>query len=770
MKRIKVLDKYISELIAAGEVVERPSSVVKELVENSIDAGSSKITVEIKRGGISMIKISDNGIGIHRDDVRTAFLRHSTSKIQESSDLDSIKTLGFRGEALCSICAVSRVELFTAQKGEKWGVRYLIEAGEEKFFEETGLAVGTTFIVRDLFFNTPARMKFLKKDISEANSVADVVDRIALSHPEIAFSFIRDGKFAMHTQGDGKLLSCIYSIYGKNIADAMIPVEYKLNGVSLKGYVSRPEAARPSRTLQNFFVNHRFVKSKVASTALEEAFKGFVMVGKHPICVLYIDVLCEAVDVNVHPAKTEVRFINEKAVFEAVYYGVKSALMQDNKKKEMKLSIGNKMQLLVSSEKKDIKEEHIKDRLEKTAQSVLLEEKILKAPSIRKSTVSLDIDYSSEDENLGKNGENKNFSLSPDLNIETSNFNLKLNDFANAPAVSSATFCKIEAPFEKENKLQNETNKNDKTEALREALKPILEQKRENENQKETEGDVRTLYSQSSKEVRHISQRILGEIPKEKEHKTQNETNPENKNTYQNDKTENFREALKPVLEQKRENENQKEAEENVRTLYSQSPEEVRHIPQKILGEIFDCYILVQESDKLIFIDKHAAHERILYNELKKNAEKDGPNVDSQALLDPVSVSLDKTGYSALLENSDLTKKSGYEIEDFGSGTVIVRSAPVYLSISDIENAVIEIAEYLTKNKTNIDTQYLDWLYHNIACRAAIKAGKKSTMEEIKELIKTLEENPDVMYCPHGRPVYIELKKQYIEKQFGRNG
>ena len=333
MGRINVLDKHVAELIAAGEVVERPSSVIKELVENSIDAGASAITVEIKNGGTTFMRVSDNGCGIMREDVKIAFLRHATSKVKAENDLDSIATLGFRGEALASISAVSHLELITKSENEDIGTRYVISGGEEVSFDDAGCPDGTTFIIRDLFYNIPARMKFLKTDVGEGNAVSNVIDKIALSHPEVSITYIKDSKQVLKTAGDGKLLSAIYSVYGRDFASGMIPVDYELNGVTVKGYLSKPQNARPNRNMQNFFINGRFVKSRTAMAAVEEACKGSVMVGKFASCVLNIEIAFEAVDVNVHPSKIEVRFVNERPVFDAVYHAVKSALHSGDTRK-----------------------------------------------------------------------------------------------------------------------------------------------------------------------------------------------------------------------------------------------------------------------------------------------------------------------------------------------------------------------------------------------------------------------------------------------------
>ncbi len=337
MAKINVLPKYIADLIAAGEVVERPSSVVKEAVENSIDAGATIITVEIQHGGITYIRVTDNGSGILRDDIRNAFVSHATSKIAKQEDLDAIGTLGFRGEALASVSAVSKVEVMTKSPEENMGTHYRIEGGEEILLDDAGCPDGTTLIVRDLFFNTPARMKFLKKDVSEANAVAGVMDRVSLSHPEISFRFIRDGKETLLTPGDGKLTSAIYAVFGKEFANSLIPVDYSLNGVSAKGYISKPVYSRANRNMQLFFLNSRLVKTQTGSAALSESYKNSIMAGKFPACVINLTVPNEAVDVNVHPSKLEVRFANEKAIYDCIYYGVKNALSKDTERPQVEL-------------------------------------------------------------------------------------------------------------------------------------------------------------------------------------------------------------------------------------------------------------------------------------------------------------------------------------------------------------------------------------------------------------------------------------------------
>ena len=337
MSEIKVLSKEVSELIAAGEVIDRPASIIKELLENAIDAGANVITVEIKNGGRTYIRVTDNGKGISKEDLPIAFLRHATSKISVKNDLDSIMTLGFRGEALASICAVSKVDVLTKRPEEDYGTHYVIEGAVEKTCEECGCPDGTTFVVRDIFYNVPARLKFLKKDVSEGNFAADLVTKLTLSHPEISFKFIRDNKVEILTAGDGKIYSAVYSVYGRDFANSMLEVDYTWQGMHITGFTVKPLSAKPNRRFQNFFVNKRYVKSRACAAALEEAYRNLLMTGKFPACVLYIDIPPNTIDVNVHPTKIEVRFSDEKLMHEAVFFAVKNSLMKNDRPNEMHL-------------------------------------------------------------------------------------------------------------------------------------------------------------------------------------------------------------------------------------------------------------------------------------------------------------------------------------------------------------------------------------------------------------------------------------------------
>ena len=662
---INVLDKHVAELIAAGEVVERPASVIKELIENSIDAGAKNITVEIKNGGTTFMRVADDGCGIARDDVKVAFLRHATSKVKYENDLDSISTLGFRGEALASISAVSRLQLITRNENEEIGTSYVIEGGEEKSFDDAGCPVGTTFIIRDLFYNIPARAKFLKKDVSEGISVSNIVDKAALSHPEVAFTYIRDGKQSLKTHGDGKLLSAIYSVFGREFASGLIPVEYELNSVSVSGYISKPVHSRPNRNMQNFFINGRYVKSRTAMAAIEEAYKGSIMVGKFPSCVLNISLPYEMIDVNVHPAKIEVRFVNERPVFDAVYHAVKSSLLQNDSKKQASFKNNTAFN--------DIK------KFNPFKDGGLIIQK-------------------AEKEKVETKPVNPEPKKQPDVISELDFDNLSVADNSN--------------PFEIYSKqaIKNEKNKEKKIEEYKAA------------------------------KVEEIP--LIDPAFEEQKEETENS------------------EFVQPKIEVENDEITVTENQNSIPTLIPKQEDEIKYI-----GELFDTYIIVEKNKKeMLLIDKHAAHERIIYEKLK--SEKAGSS--GQILLQPVTVTLGKSEYDAAINNLQMFADCSFDVEDFGNSSVIVRSAPQYIDAAEISDCITEMAGYIAMGKNDIYTEKMDWFYANVACRSAVKAGNKNSADELIELIKTLESNPQIRYCPHGRPICIAMKKSEIENQFGR--
>ena len=706
---INVLDKHVAELIAAGEVVERPASVIKELVENSIDAGAKHITVEIKNGGTTFMRVADDGCGIFRDDIKVAFLRHATSKVKVESDLDSISTLGFRGEALASICAVSRLQLITRNVNEEIGTSYEIDGGEEQSFDDAGCPVGTTFVIRDLFYNIPARAKFLKKDVSEGNAVSNIIDKTALSHPEIAFTYIKDGKQVLRTFGDGKLISAIYSVFGKDFANGLIPVEYQLGAIRVYGYISKPEHSRPNRNMQNFFINGRYIKTRTAMVALEEAFKGSIMVGKFPSCVLNINLPCEIIDVNVHPSKLEVRFINERPVFDAIYHAVKSSLMKYDSRKK-------------ASFKKETAFNEVQNKFNP----------FNNAPAILNKPVS----NASEQKLIQepkrfvpqKTEKQKNEAAEPDaLQAKSDDFNpfsdVAFNDVKtgeNKPAVSvpesidDIKVADVTNPF---NIFSRQAINNSKEEK---SFKPTVKSETV-----QTSPHALDKYEKSDN-TEKISEKNSISKPKEVDVIVSEES---------------IEKSKEPVL-------------------VNNSRTSIRYI-----GEAFSTYIIAEKNNKeIILIDKHAAHERIIYEKLKSERTAD----NRQILLSPVAVSLGKTEYDAAINNLNMFADCGFEVEDFGNSTVIVRCSPQYIPAAEISDCITEMADYIAQGKNDIFTEKMEWFYCNVACRSAIKAGNKSTPEELIGIVKHLEEHPEIKYCPHGRPICIVLTKGEIEKQFGR--
>ena len=633
MPQINILPKEVYQLIAAGEVVERPSSVVKEMIENSVDAGAKNITVEIKNGGSTYIRITDDGCGIARSEVKKVFISHATSKIKVSDDLDKIGTLGFRGEAMASISAVAKVQLLTRTPDEEIGTRYEIAGGQELDFSDAGCPVGTTIVVADIFFNTPARMKFLKKDVTEANAVAGVVERIAVSHPEISFRFIRDGKQTLITSGNGDLKSTIYSVFGREFANSLIPVDYEINNMHVSGFVTKPSMSRKSRGMQFFFINSRLVKSQTAMAALEQAYRNSIMVGRFPGCVLNIECNSSFVDVNVHPAKIEVRFANEKPVFELVYYGVKNAIEMLDTPKEAHFS----------------------------------------APRPTQTTVNGKIDF-----------------FKP----------------------------KEEVPTQMH--FKQESNPDD-------------------------------FWRVASPDV------VRDKSPKSEEAQNYVE---ESTTTAKLDLSK----FTKPATSNEQQANNKPETLEQTKPLPKQEKAESVEVPDfRLVGEIFKTYIIIEMDGDCYMIDKHAAHERMNFEALKASTE-----IASQVLLSPVAVRLSREEYNAVLSNLDLYSKCGFAIEDFGNSTVLVRECPSILDGEDVSGLVEETASKLLDGKTDITPEQMDWIFHSASCRAAVKAGDKTSPYEMELFVKKLLANPNIRYCPHGRPVMIKLSKYDIEKQFGR--
>lgn len=691
MPKINVLPKSVAELIAAGEVVERPSSVVKELIENSLDAGADSVTVEIRGGGVRYIRVTDNGCGIDREDVKTAFISHATSKITTAQSLESIFTLGFRGEALPSVAAVSRLSMLTKTKDAEIGTAFEIEGGEEKSFDEAGCPTGTTIIIRDLFFNTPARMKFLKKDSTEGNYVSDVVAKTAVSRPDVKFIFIKDGKQVLSTPGNGSLKDCVYAVFGKDISESLIECEYEYKFIKIKGYISKPLSNRPNRNMQYCFVNGRYVRIPVAAAALDEAYKNRIMVGKFPVCFLFIEIDPRKTDVNVHPAKTEIRFSEDSAVFEAIYYAAKAALnLGDTKNPGVVL--------------KDKSSDVLKKAVPAATQ--------LNFPTDNEQTVTVKSTVT-DVYPVRENGTVKNVAVTRE---ETKEIPKEASSSERVYSASSTAFHDNSGVFRN---LISRQQAEESNRQLFEAHKKRLEEKKA-QTVAETPETIGTAVKK--REAVESPVRIVPD-------------------TVTEDKCDNT-EA------------NPTETEDCV------------HTPAvfRIAGEIFRTYILVETEGKLLIIDKHAAHERMIFNRLKKK----GFSNDSQMLMFPVSVTLSGREYAAVTENLDVFAEGGFTVEDFGSGTVIVRDCPLTLGKEDISSLIAEMAGELVRGNMKPVPEKLDWLYHSAACRAAVKAGDEMKEKEIEVFVKNLLSDPTIRYCPHGRPVMYELTKHEIEKQFGR--
>jgi len=637
MAKIMQLSPHIANLIAAGEVVERPASVVKELLENAVDAGASQVTVEIRNGGMTFIRVTDNGSGMSPEDATTAFLRHATSKLRSAEDLASISTMGFRGEALAAIASVSRIDLMTKTAGSLSGTSLHLEAGTVTEETEAGCPDGTTIIVRDLFFNTPARMKFMKSDTVEGGKVAAAVQQQALAHPEVAFRFLRDGKEALSTPGTGKLEAAVYCVYGRECAH-MIAVDSHWENYHLTGYVSKPTDARPSRNLQTFFVNGRPIRSRLLIAALEEAYRNQIMASKFPACVLHLELPANMVDVNVHPAKTEVKFLNEKAVFDCIHYGVLGALNKTPDRPQVQFKAQPSVQPYTPAS------------VQKPAQQTPAKQ----GSFFRTMTAE----------------EYKNFS------------SVVKNAPQPKPAAAAATAAAVERAA------------------------------------------VTTL-----REHVHIPS-IVTEKP---------DTTPA------------------PAVQKQPELPVEIEPEQTVLPI----PQD---IPWRMVGELYHSYILVEQGEDAFLIDKHAAHERILFEKLKERQE----TISSQTLLSPLPCRLSPDSTAILLSNREMLVELGFEIDEFGDNTVLLRQIPMDLSEADAADALDALAADLLNGRREAKDTVRDEILHTVACKAAIKAGWHTDEKELLVLVKQVMAREDLKYCPHGRPICISLSKKQLEKQFKR--
>ncbi len=711
MAVIHVLDKHTAELIAAGEVVERPASVVKELLENSIDAGATQVTVSIESGGVKLIEISDNGTGIEAEYISTAFIRHATSKIETPDDLTNIHTLGFRGEALASIASVARVELTTRTEVDEFATVYRIEGGEEVSREPGARAVGTTIRVKDLFYNTPARMKFLKKDSSEGTFVSDTVTHVALSHPEVSVKFIREGKLQYVTPGDGQLRGAAYAVLGREFSRDLIELKNQEGVYRITGLITPPKSCRASRSMQHFYINGRYVRNRTMMAGMEMAFKGTMMQGKFPGGILLLEMPADLVDVNVHPAKIEARFARENDVFDVVYHAVKLALAQPGTGERLFTFEADKEEEKAENSKKDA--DIIKNDVKNnnfTGLSAIIRgqadpgvlpqqhwepAKPAAAPQQPAPAAAMQIPTAPSAPRWKGSAQNEDM-LDPFVTLHSPKL-----ETTKAPepfrAAASETQLDVEPEFG-ETKLHSPQDHMAAWNPAQEAPK----EEPESAPYVETEPDAPEAAEQET---------VLAE--------------PEQMN-------------FDPTADQ---------------------PEPLRYV-----GEVFRTYILAERGDELCLIDKHAAHERQLYEKLAANYG----NVPSQMLLEPAAIDLAAEEKQALLDNIPLLENAGLEIADFGGNTVVLRAVPADVEPQNAESLLVEIANKLLKGGHDALNEHTEWVLHSISCRAAIKAGDKSSPQELLALAEKILSGEVPPFCPHGRPCVLKLTRKELEKQFGR--
>ena len=662
MPKIIQLSTHVANLIAAGEVVERPASVVKELLENAVDAGASKITVEIRDGGMTFLRVTDDGCGMSPEDAATAFLRHATSKLRTAEDLAAISTCGFRGEALAAIASVSRIDLLTKTAGAVSGTSLRLEAGAIVERSDAGCPEGTTIIVRDLFYNTPARMKFMKSDTVEGGKVTAAVQMQALAHPNVAFTMLRDGKQVLSTPGTGGLQAAVYCIYGRECAK-MAQVDSRWEGYSLTGFVSRPTDSRPSRNLQTFFVNGRPVKSKLLTAALEEAYRNQIMAGKFPACVLHLTLPANAVDVNVHPAKTEVKFLSEKAVFDCVHYGVLGALNKTPDRPQMQFK------------------------------------PVSAAPEPTSSRTSPQTGVAIPSKSAAPKQEPFFRTMTTE---EFKNFSTAIKE-APMPqsAAAAATVAKVERP----------------------AVAPLRET---------------AMIPQPAKEFRHCE--------------------PASTPAWQSPEVSKKPTAIAASVPMEPPR-NDTEPEMEQETIAMPAVQDWR-----MVGELYNSYIIVEQGEEAFLIDKHAAHERILFEKLKANQNA----ISSQSLLAPLPCRLTADAVAELLANSALLDELGFEVEEFGDNTLLLRRIPMDLNEADAAEALEDLANDLLTGRQEDKSSLRDEMLHTVACKAAIKAGWVNDEKELLAVAKEVMAREELKYCPHGRPICITLSKKQLEKQFKR--
>ena len=693
MGKIVVLDDLTINQIAAGEVIERPASVVKELVENSIDAGATSINIEVKNGGIKQIKIIDNGTGISKDDLEFAFERHATSKIRAAVDLETVKSMGFRGEALASIAAISHVELITKTEEDFLGNKIVLEGGDILEQEETGAQKGTTIIVSNLFYNTPVRYKFLKKDYTELGYIEDAVTRIALANPNVAIKLSNENKTIIQTNGNGDIRTIIYGLYGKETSDALIDIEYKYDDILVTGVIGKPEVARNNRSYQMFFINKRFIKDKTLSAGVEQAFKGLLPIGKFGFLILNLDIDTRKIDVNVHPTKLEIRFQEEQKVFKAVYHAIREGLLKNDLVKNT-----------------ETVEEEVKEEIQ-------------------------NIKYEKEENEVEKK------------NIEQIQEMLKPQT-------------KIEEQIQETQRFEpiNDEIKETKTTGLFGLFRKKAEQ--EIDEPKELEEEKNTI--EELFEYKNTNEYTTDIVEKEiLEYNTNNNIDFDKmySQTFGVNKVEEKQETEKI--------ENYSFADSKNISLFEDSEEYNEIPPYKYCGTVFSTYIIIEMGNEMYIIDQHAAHERIMYEKIKRNYYQDTEK-ESQIMLLPDIITLSHKEKSIVKENIELFRKAGFTIEEFGENTIRLVGVPAICMDLDTKELFLEILDTIDTVAITAKQEKEDKFIATIACKAAVKANMALTKEEVDNLMKELLVLPNPFTCPHGRPTAIKMDKMDIERKCNR--
>ena len=791
MGNIVLLDDLTINKIAAGEVIERPASVIKEMVENSIDAGATNIVVEIKNGGISFIKITDNGKGIAQDDLEIAFERHATSKIRSADDLDTVTSMGFRGEALASIAAISNVELISKTQQQENGYKVVVEAGDILEKEIAPSSVGTSITVKNLFFNTPVRYKFLKKDYTESGYIEDVITRIALVNPQIAFKLINNGKTVIQTNGNGDMKTVVYSIYGKTVAESISPVSYTYEDIKVDGVIGKPEIARSNRSNQLFFVNKRYVRDKVLTSATEQAYKGMIPLGKFGFVILNITIAPARVDVNVHPAKLEVRFQEENKIFQAIYHAIKDTLLKNEDKDGL---FGNRNTNEKQIEEYTKRESEIKTNAQE------------KTYAFESNTINT----------TNRLKENKNTNINTNGLINTQEIleklkklkediqNETLTNIQNETNKAEKTVEKIENLQEgkKQNKTENQQIEKDQEEN-REEVKETNEQetKQQEEKMRKTEKTNENVEQQEPISVSQVIEKAIQQnevSPQSIEQLMQEyrkmEKEVENENTENNNGNQDTEDRLEdsnpnsklsfdemyqklfgtlPVKSEEEKNE-EKEAEENNAvdivknniSMFEDIPE-CKKQPYKFIGIVFNTYIIIEMEKEMYIIDQHAAHERILYEKVKKNYYSESTK-DSQMLLLPDIITLTHKEMDIAKENMDMFRKAGFDLDEFGENTIRLTGVPTICMNIDNKDLFLETLDEINTVARTAKQEKEEKFIATVACKAAVKANMVLSVDEVHSLLDEMLELPNPFSCPHGRPTAIKMSKYDIERKFAR--